>query len=67
MVKINKKRLKLKRLIDNLEESDIEKAESYLTFLLYKGSLLRDDFVKSFDDSNYTKEDSIIDDLLDQK
>ncbi|AEE13813.1 hypothetical protein Thena_0163 [Thermodesulfobium narugense DSM 14796] len=45
----------------------MELAESYLTFLAYRRRLLKDDFVKSFDEAPYTKEDDIIDELLDQK
>ncbi|AWB09538.1 hypothetical protein TDSAC_0151 [Thermodesulfobium acidiphilum] len=64
MINIKNKKLKLKKLIDSLEESDMELAESYLTFLTYRRKLLKDDLVKSFDEASYTKEDDIIDDVL---
>ncbi|HEM55414.1 MAG TPA: hypothetical protein ENO30_01480 [Thermodesulfobium narugense] len=64
MINIKNKKLKLKKLIDSLEESDMELAESYLTFLTYRRKLLKDDLVKSFDEAFYTKEDDIIDDVL---
>ncbi len=67
MIKINNKKLKLKKLIDSLQESDVDKAESYLTFLLYKKNLLKDDLVKLSDEATYTKEDDIIDDVLEKK
>lgn len=67
MIKINNKKIKLKKLIDSLQESDVDKAESYLTFLLYKNNLLKDDLVKFSDEVTYTKEDDIIDDVLEKK
>ncbi|MEO1784752.1 hypothetical protein V4762_06720 [Thermodesulfobium sp. 4217-1] len=57
----------MKKLIDSLQESDVDKAESYLTFLLYKKNLLKDDLVKLSDEATYTKEDDIIDDVLEKK
>jgi hypothetical protein len=67
VIKINNKKIKLKKLIDSLQESDVDKAESYLAFLLYRKSMLSDDLVKFSDEVTYTKEDGIIDDLLENK